>query len=523
SRNPRMLSFIGQIEEQRLLKAKQRQGEITAAALYRELLDQWIEYEWRRLGRPAAPSQAELWRAVSDLADRMWRTPGEQLGLADLQETAEALAALAPARPEKAPTVAETSHLLGSSTLLVRDADGDFQFVHRSVLEWLVASRIAEQLNRGTNRSELLGRPMSPLMVDFLIDLAGRETAARWSRTVLTTAPDATAAGKNAEEILKRLGEGVQGARLSGQDLRGRDLSGVDLREADLRNADLTEATLVRADLTGADLSAATLVRARLDKAILARTKLNGADLTGARLLDVDLTDADLRKTRLRRAALIGAKVTRAELAEADLTGAARNGDPISRQLAPMRVGTEAVAFSPDGDLVATGSAVGTITVWDVATGQALREISGHSGQVWAVAWAPDGTLLATASNDRTVRLWNPATGTLERELTGHTGWVNAVAWAPDGTLLATGTAHSTTVIWTTDFLHDQPVVELLPLADDGWAAFGDGWHKISGTVNGEFWYAIGLCRFEPGVLTPEQEGSRPLALDAPLPMPNDS
>ncbi|HEX6077263.1 MAG TPA: trypsin-like peptidase domain-containing protein, partial [Micromonosporaceae bacterium] len=46
SRNPRMLSFIGQIEEQRLLKAKQRQGEITAAALYRELLDQWIEYEW---------------------------------------------------------------------------------------------------------------------------------------------------------------------------------------------------------------------------------------------------------------------------------------------------------------------------------------------------------------------------------------------------------------------------------------------------------------------------------------------
>ncbi|HEX2416850.1 MAG TPA: pentapeptide repeat-containing protein, partial [Micromonosporaceae bacterium] len=298
SRNPRMLSFIGQIEEQRLLAAKQRQGEITAAALYRELLDQWIEYEWRRLGRPATPSPAELWLAVSDLADRMWRAPGEQLGLPDLQETAETLAALAPSQSEKAPTVAETSHLLGSSTLLVRDGDGYFQFVHRSVLEWLVASQIAGQLNSGIDRSELLNRPMSPLMVDFVIDLAGRKTATRWGRNVLTAAPDGTATSENAEKILKRLGKGVQGARLSGQDLQGRDLSEVDLRGADLHNADLTEATLVQADLTGADLSGATLVRARLDGAALVGASLRDADLTSARLLKADLTNAELAGAR---------------------------------------------------------------------------------------------------------------------------------------------------------------------------------------------------------------------------------
>jgi len=91
------------------------------------------------------------------------------------------------------------------------------------------------------------------------------------------------------------------------------------------------------------------------------------------------------------------------------------------------------------------------------------------------------------------------------------------VAWSPDGTRLATGTGQIL-AIWSWDPPTDAPIAELLPLADGGWAAFGDGWHKISGTVNGEFWYAIGLCRFEPGVLTPEQEGSWPLPLDAPLP-----
>ncbi|HEX2417392.1 MAG TPA: pentapeptide repeat-containing protein, partial [Micromonosporaceae bacterium] len=448
SRNPRMLSFIGQIEEHRLLEAKQRQGEITAAALYRALLDQWIEYEWRRLGRPAAPSRDELWQAVVDLAMRMWQAPGEELGINDLQESAETLTALTSNAGEATRTAAETSHLLGSSTLLVRDPDGSFRFVHRSVLEWLVASESARQLNQGIDRPDLLSRSMSPLMVDFLADLAGAETAARWGRSVLTAAPDTTATSENAEKILKRLGTGVQGARLSGQDLRGRDLSGMDLRGADLRNTDLTEATLTRADLSGADLSGATLVRTRLDRAILTGAMLRDADLTGARLLEADLTDAELAGARLRMAALIGAKLATPQLAGLELAGAARDDDAVSRQLAPMRVTAGAVEFSPDSGLIASGSAAGTITVWNAATGQGLRELTGHLGWVNAVAWSPDGTRLATASDDNTVRLWDPATGTQIRELTGHTDWVRAVAWSPDGTLLATASSDKTVRLW---------------------------------------------------------------------------
>ncbi|HZN17567.1 MAG TPA: pentapeptide repeat-containing protein, partial [Micromonosporaceae bacterium] len=393
SHNPRMLSFIGRIEEERLVEAHRRKGEITAAALYRELLDQWIEYEWRRLGEPGSPSRAEMWLAVADLALRMWRAPGERLGLADLQETAETLAKLTPTVDEGAPTVAEAAHLLGSSTLLTRDAGGMFRFEHRSVLEWLVAKECATQLSEGDAaeaRPEPLARPMSPLMVDFLVDLAGDRAAERWARAVLAAPPDAFATSENAEKVSKRLGTGAHGAQLAGQDLRGRDLSGADLRRADLRGAELTEATLVAADLSGADLTKAVLVRARLDRARLTGATLRGADLTGARLLGADLTGAVLTGAKLRRAALVGAATGESQLDGVELAGAALpDGKGAQRQVSAAAAPFTAAAFAPDGGLLATGTSVGDVTLWDPATGAQVRELTGHPGWVWAVAWAP--------------------------------------------------------------------------------------------------------------------------------------
>jgi WD40 repeat protein len=51
------------------------------------------------------------------------------------------------------------------------------------------------------------------------------------------------------------------------------------------------------------------------------------------------------------------------------------------------------------------------------------RTLTGHSDTVYGVAFSPDGRLLATASWDETVRLWDPATGNCLRTLTGHTEW----------------------------------------------------------------------------------------------------
>src|SRR6185295_14879595 len=118
----------------------------------------------------------------------------------------------------------------GSSTLLVRDGDGRFRFIHRSVLEWLVASATAVSLARGEVQPVGLARPLSPLMTDFLIALADRETLKGWARRLLSTASDGSSARENAELLLARLGESLQRVMLANQDLRGRDLTGVDLR-----------------------------------------------------------------------------------------------------------------------------------------------------------------------------------------------------------------------------------------------------------------------------------------------------
>ena len=78
------------------------------------------------------------------------------------------------------------------------------------------------------------------------------------------------------------------------------------------------------------------------------------------------------------------------------------------------------VAFSPDGRLLATASSDETARLWDPATGDCLRTLTGHDSSVGGVAFSPDGRLLATAGSDGTARLWDPATGDCLRTLTGH-------------------------------------------------------------------------------------------------------
>ncbi|WP_437282526.1 pentapeptide repeat-containing protein [Sorangium sp. So ce375] len=458
SANPRMLGFIAEIEAAQLRQAKAGDGEITSAGLYKLLLDWWLVWEYERAhpkGAQPGLSVAQRWRAVTELATWLWQRTEQGVNIRELP--AELIAALqALGRHELDLDV--TRHQIGSGTLLVWDDQENFRFIHQSVLEWLVARKAAEEVQRSGEAGALAQREVSDLMADFFGALAGREAAATWVRAALGGAWG-TVAAANALRIDRRTGLGVcERMNLAGADLRGQDLSGKNLCGCDLRGADLREAKLVGANLCGAQMAGALLDGADLSGAALCGADLTGATAVRARLVRADLTEVKLASTRLRGAKLVGARGARFD--GCDTFGAAM---PDTARFEPtwVQVGEcKAVAISPDGALLASGHADG-LALWDVTTGRALRMLKGHSGPVTSVAFSPDGETLASGSQDSAVRLWDVSTGNPLCVLKGHSHPVLSVAFSPDGATLASGSQEPNARLWDVTTFNEIKLLQI--------------------------------------------------------------
>ena len=109
--------------------------------------------------------------------------------------------------------------------------------------------------------------------------------------------------------------------------------------------------------------------------------------------------------------------------------------------------GATSSSFSPDGTRLATSGLDGFAKVWDAATGKELLTLSGHTGILQAVAYSPDGRRIATAGADG-AKVWDAATGQELLTLSGHTGSVSGVAFIPDGTHVATASSDGTVKVW---------------------------------------------------------------------------
>jgi len=143
--------------------------------------------------------------------------------------------------------------------------------------------------------------------------------------------------------------------------------------------------------------------------------------------------------------------------------------------------GVYALAISPDGEIVATGSDDFNARLWSSKNGLERDILKGHKGWVSSVIFDPTGHYIGTGSTDHTARIWKVSKGKLHQALKGHSGTVNMILFNNAGTAVATAgkdkgvriwdpmkgsalyiiTEHSSEVIWVSFSPDDRYIASL--------------------------------------------------------------
>lgn len=123
---------------------------------------------------------------------------------------------------------------------------------------------------------------------------------------------------------------------------------------------------------------------------------------------------------------------------------------PIEGPRPQHRGSVNSLAFSPDGKILASGSDDQLIKLWDVESRRELLVLSGHSGAVTSLAFSPDGKTLASGSKDSTIKRWDLPSRQYSDTLKGHLSGINTIAYSPDGKVIVSGSEDGTINVWDT-------------------------------------------------------------------------
>ena len=111
------------------------------------------------------------------------------------------------------------------------------------------------------------------------------------------------------------------------------------------------------------------------------------------------------------------------------------------------------IAWSPDGQMLASSISTEGIPLWNTETGQFLRILtkSPYIGSISSMAWSPDGLTLASGQSYRDIELWDARTGQLVHTLDSSTFRSHGLAWSPDGLVLVSAASDPDSIqLWNT-------------------------------------------------------------------------
>ena len=351
-----------------------------------------------------------------------------------------------------------------TATFLSRRGD-DFSFAHSSLLEFFLAKRLCDCLFEEEDQALEVWNITKPSdeTFGFLAELIDRlsdiERGQALSCLEKVGKQGTVAARTNVfTYTLMALERDLPHPNprlldLSGTDLRkwtiGSKGASLDLCGVSFKDARLDDTRFNHVCLDYVNTSRASMQRAFFEYCALSNVDFNDTDLSGTIFRHCDLSRTSLEKAKRHRTQLLYTSGYEQGLSGVLVAPLLDRSElkilPKTQILSGHFDDVTAVAWSPDGKRIATGSDDG-VRVWDAVTGEGVLSLE-HGSKVRSVAWSPDASRIAAGSAVDGVRVWDAVTGeellSLEH---GHKVW--SVVWSPDGSRIATGSDGDGVRVW---------------------------------------------------------------------------
>ncbi|OZY87545.1 hypothetical protein CBP51_11410 [Cellvibrio mixtus] len=464
SKRPFTLKLVGEFFP--ALEEDRKAGKaISGVSLYRRVVDRWLN---RDDGKHHIKSDHKL-QLASHLAALLWRQKQSALSASEIENWFMGWLMDNPTIAYRYKTV-EPELLeedLRTATFLCREDDEQgsrFRFSHTSLQEYFLANYLLQAISDNKPEHWVMAKPSRETLV-FLAQLLAEPE----NKSLLFKLSEwRKAYRQSTSENLLHYALVAYELGFSLPVLNGIQLAGADLAELSITAKSNNLLSLASVNFSGANLRRARFSVVNLDGANFSEAILDNAEFDQCSLNNSQWPQTEMAATRFFRCSLAAANLATAKVHRSRLLDC--NSLPEAVQQHPQWLINQPTisipethdryshaghngwantcALSADGRYLVSGSGDASLRLWELSSGECVREFIGHSSGVTSCALSADGRYLVSGSGDKSLRLWNLGNGECEREYIGHEGGVTSCALSADGRYLVSGSNDNSLRLW---------------------------------------------------------------------------